>query len=191
MFLPSFIFCKSLNAPSERQGAASSQPQLSRDLSRQRCPKLTKVAASACPPAHARREGFGHVASERTGGGDVQRGQRALSGVLGLKKMDWRDPMLPGSDGLVIQSQRNKWKMCIRTPAKQQYTLTVPWPAPFRVRLAECCKLQRKPRMTNNCRNLENQVPLDFMGSAILNTLTCLSEGKWAINSSLVVIKRM
>lgn len=45
--------------------------------------------------------------------------------------------------------------------------------------------------MTNNCRNLKNQVPLDFMGSAILNTPTCLSGGKWAINSSLVVIKRM
>jgi len=99
--------------------------------------------------------------------------------------------MLLGSAGLFCHSQGASGKGGLGLERGSSGSARSLGRLPLRVSLAKCCKLQRKPRTTNNGRNLRNQVPLDFMGSAILNTPTCLSGGKWAINSSLVVIKRM
>lgn len=98
--------------------------------------------------------------------------------------------------GCEIGTERIHWvlrqKMGWRDPRKAAVYLSSPLASSIQgLAQLKHCKLQRKPRMTNNCRNLKNQVPLDFMGSVVLNIPTCLSEGKWAINSSPVVIKRM
>lgn len=107
------------------------------------------------------------------------------------QKMTWRDPMVLGSEGLFfcLQKVRGQCQLGLQRGSNvlwQPLSRSVQGLAQLKR-----CKLQRKPRMTNNCRNLKDQVPLDFMGSVVLNIPTCLSGGKWAINSSPVVIKRM